>query len=125
MFSTKTFSYTINTIIQYMEVYSWHRSKFKLLHLYIPTTSSWIITVLLTSSETHLYSPSALVSNPLEIISVPEVVNSPWGMGGVQVYPLGAVGAIVTEVSSKVSTFTNIPGTKERDESYHIAYNHY
>ena len=55
----------------------------------------------LTSLETHLYSPSELASNPLEIISVPEVVNSPRGIGGVQVYPLGAAGAILTEVSSK------------------------
>ena len=62
------------------------------------------MTIPLTSSETHLYSPSSLVSNPLEIISVPEVVNSPWGMGGVQLYPLGADGAIVTEVSSRAST---------------------
>ena len=58
----------------------------------------------LTSSDTHLYSPSSLVSNPLEIISVPEMVNSPRGMGGIQVYPLGAAGAIVTEVSSKELT---------------------
>ena len=68
----------------------------------------------LTSLETHLYSPSALVSNPLDIVSVPEVVNSPCGMGGVQAYPLGADGAIVTEVSSKALTLK--PGTihKER-----------
>ena len=63
----------------------------------------------LTSSDTHLYSLSALVFNPLEIISLPEVVSSPRGIGGVQLYPLGADGAIITEVSLKALTL--IPGT--------------
>ena len=54
----------------------------------------------------HLYCPLALVSNPLEIISVPEVVNSPWGIGGVQLYPLGAAGAKSIELSSNLSTVT-------------------
>ena len=34
------------------------------------------------------------------------MVNSPWGMGGVQVYPLGAAGAKSIELSSNVSTVT-------------------
>ena len=38
------------------------------------------------------------------MISVPEVFNSPRGMGGVQLYPLGAAGAILTEVSLKALT---------------------